>query len=40
MGAGGVLTGASKVPKGGAEGAAPPESEGNPAEGECFASIY
>ena len=36
MVAGDALTGA---PKGGADGAAPPEGEGNPAEGGCFASI-
>ena len=28
------------LPKDGAEGAAPPEAEGNPAEGGCFASKY
>ena len=33
MGAAGTLTGPPKVPKGGAEGATPPEGEGNPAEG-------
>ena len=40
MGAGGAPTGAPKVPKSGAEGAAPPGGEGNPAEGGCFASTY
>ena len=29
-----------RFPKGGAEGADPPEEEGSPAEGGCFASIY
>jgi len=33
MGAAGALTGVPKAPKGGANGATPPESEGNPAEG-------
>ena len=40
MGAGGAPTGAPKAPKGGAEGATPPEGEGNPAEGGNFASNY
>ena len=39
MGAAGAPTGALKAPKGGAHGATPPEGEGNPAEGGCFASI-
>ena len=39
MGAGGAQTGASSAPKGSAEGATPPEGEGNPAEGGCFASF-
>ena len=29
----------AKAPKGGADGATPPECEGNPAEGGYFASI-
>ena len=28
-----------KAPKGGAKGTAPPEGEGNPAEGGCFVSL-
>jgi len=39
MGAGGAPTGAPKAPKGGAEGATPPEGEGNPAEGGYFVGI-
>ena len=39
MGAAGAPTGASKAPKGGAEGATPPEGEGNLAKGGYFASI-
>ena len=39
MGTGGVPTGAPQARKGGTEGAAPPEGEGYPAEGGCFASI-
>ena len=31
---------APEAPKGGADGAAPPEGEGNPAEGGCFASYF
>ena len=30
---------APEATKGGADGTAPPEGEGNPAEGECFESI-
>ena len=30
----------SQIVVGGAKGAAPPEGEGNPTEGGCFASIY
>ena len=33
MDAAGTLAGALNAPKGGAEGATPPEGEGNPAEG-------
>ena len=33
------LRGAPKAPNGGAEGATPPEGEGNPAEGGYFASL-
>ena len=33
MSAAGALTGAPKMPKGGAESATPPEGEGNPADG-------
>ena len=40
MGAVSAPTGAPKAPKGGAEGATPPEGEGNPAEGGNFASNY
>ena len=32
--------GCLRHPKGGAEGGAPPEGEGNAADGGCFASIY
>ena len=38
-GARGTPTGVPRTPKGGAEGATPPEGGGNPAEGECFASF-
>ena len=40
MGAGGTPTGAPYALKGCAEGATPPEGEGNPAEGGYFASLY
>ena len=40
MGTAGTPTGAPKAPKGGAGGATPPEGDGNPAEGGCFASTY
>ena len=40
MGTTGAPTGAPKGPKGGAQGATPPEGEGNPAEVGYFASIY
>ena len=39
IGAGGAPTGVPKAPKGGARGTTPPESERNPAEGGCFASV-
>ena len=38
MGTTGAPTGAPKGPKGGAQGATPPEGEGNPDEGGYFAS--